>query len=269
MRSVQLRVRVRAPGGSRRCARCRRRLQHQRDPRCDADPPQRLPSSQKTTCLGPNQEGMTLASYTDSVCRLCRREGSKLFLKGDRCYSEKCAYERRQYPPGQHGQGRHEVRATTAISFVRSRRSSACTALLEKQFRGYFQGRAHEGHHRRKPAGLARAPARQLVVPLGFALEPRRSPAAGSSRPFPSTVIEGQHPLVPRPRGRRDRRSVRERAGRCARDQRVSGQARRRGAPAVDRHRPRGYKGKVKNIPQRSDISHAIDEQLIVELYSK
>ena len=62
-----------------------------------------------------------MARYTDSVCRQCRREGAKLFLKGDRCYSEKCAMTLRHTPPGMHGQG-------TAFSFVRSRRSAGPTA---------------------------------------------------------------------------------------------------------------------------------------------
>ena len=55
---------------------------------------------------GEFEEEVFVARYCDSVCRQCRREGMKLFLKGDRCYSERCAFERRQYPPGQHGQGR-------------------------------------------------------------------------------------------------------------------------------------------------------------------
>jgi small subunit ribosomal protein S4 len=69
-----------------------------------------------------------MARYTDAVCRLCRREGQKLFLKGDRCYTDKCAVDRRQYAPGQHGQGRRSPR-NTAHSCVKSRRLKVTTAF--------------------------------------------------------------------------------------------------------------------------------------------
>src|ERR671918_1304394 len=78
-----------------------------------------------------------MARYNDSVCRLCRREGLKLFLKGDRCYTDKCAIERRAYPPGQHGQGR--VKFSEYGQQLREKQKiKRIYGLLERQFRGYF-----------------------------------------------------------------------------------------------------------------------------------
>src|SRR5512136_2074563 len=77
-----------------------------------------------------------MARYTDSVCRLCRREGVKLFLKGDRCYSDKCAIERRNYPPGQHGRGRPKL-TDYGVQLREKQKARRTYGLLEKQFRNY------------------------------------------------------------------------------------------------------------------------------------
>ena len=78
-----------------------------------------------------------MARYTESVCRICRRENLKLFLKGDRCYSDKCAYERRSYPPGQHGQGRKKF-SDYGIQLREKQKVKRMYGLLERQFRFYF-----------------------------------------------------------------------------------------------------------------------------------
>jgi small subunit ribosomal protein S4 len=79
-----------------------------------------------------------LARYTDSVCRLCRREGLKLFLKGERCYTDKCAIERRNYPPGQHGQGRPKF-SEYAVQLREKQKVKRMYGVLERQFRRYFE----------------------------------------------------------------------------------------------------------------------------------
>ena len=79
-----------------------------------------------------------MARYRESVCRLCRREGEKLFLKGDRCYSEKCAIERREYPPGQHGQGRRKL-TEYAVQLREKQKVKRIYSLMERQFRNYFK----------------------------------------------------------------------------------------------------------------------------------
>src|SRR6476620_2035688 len=78
-----------------------------------------------------------MARYTDSVCRLCRREGVKLFLKGERCYTDKCAIERRNYPPGQHGQARAKF-SEYAIQLREKQKLRRIYGVLERQFRRYF-----------------------------------------------------------------------------------------------------------------------------------
>ena len=75
-----------------------------------------------------------MARYTDPVCRLCRREGMKLFLKGERCFTDKCAIERRNYAPGQHGQGRRRKVSEYAIQLREKQRLKRMYGLLEKQF---------------------------------------------------------------------------------------------------------------------------------------
>ena len=78
-----------------------------------------------------------MARYTDSVCRLCRREGLKLFLKGERCYTDKCAIERRNYPPGEHGQGRSKF-SEYAVQLREKQKVKRMYGLMERQFRRYF-----------------------------------------------------------------------------------------------------------------------------------
>src|SRR5499426_4464921 len=79
-----------------------------------------------------------MARYTDPVCRLCRREGMKLFLKGERCFTDKCAIERRNYPPGQHGQGRHKF-SEYSVQLREKQKVKRIYGVLERQFRRYFQ----------------------------------------------------------------------------------------------------------------------------------
>jgi len=79
-----------------------------------------------------------MARYTDSVCRLCRREGAKLFLKGNRCYSKKCAFERRQAPPGQHGVRRRKV-GDYGMQLREKQKIRRTYSVLERQFQGYFE----------------------------------------------------------------------------------------------------------------------------------
>src|SRR3982751_3134875 len=89
-----------------------------------------------------------MARYIGPVCKLCRREGMKLFLKGERCYSEKCAYTRRPYPPGQHGQGRIKL-SEYAVRLREKQKVRRIYGVLERQFRGYF----HEASRRKGRTG--------------------------------------------------------------------------------------------------------------------
>src|SRR5579863_1885119 len=86
--------------------------------------------------------GGCLARYTDAVCRLCRREGTKLFLKGQRCLTDKCAIEKRNFPPGQHGKARRPKIVGYGLQLREKQKARRFYGILEDQFRGYFEGAA-------------------------------------------------------------------------------------------------------------------------------
>ena len=79
-----------------------------------------------------------MAKFLDSVCKSCRREGMKLFLKGDRCHTDKCAYERRPYPPGQHGQRRRRKQSEYGLQLRTKQKAKRTYGVLERQYRKYF-----------------------------------------------------------------------------------------------------------------------------------
>ena len=146
-----------------------------------------------------------MARYTGAVCRLCRREDMKLFLKGERCYTDKCGYERRSYPPGQHGQSRRRKRQ-------RLRRAAAREAEGQAHLRHrgasvprlLLQGAAYAGRHRLYADPVARAPPRQRRLPHGLRERSRRGAPARPPWPLHGQRQEGQHPELPRPSARRD-----------------------------------------------------------------
>ena len=107
-----------------------------------------------------------MARYIGPVCRLCRREGMKLFLKGERCYTEKCAIEKRNVPPGQHGKPRKAKIVGYGVQLREKQKVKRIYGVLENQFRRYFEAAdRHDGHHRRDAAAAARAPPRQRDLP--------------------------------------------------------------------------------------------------------
>ena len=147
----------------------------------------------------------TMARYTGPVCRLCRREGMKLFLKGARCYTKKCAFERRPTPPGQHGVRRRKVgrvRPPAAReaegpprSTASSSASSATTSSTPRPPR----------RDRREPAPLARAAPRQRRLPDGLRRQPRRRRASSSATATSPSTAADRHPVVPGQAGRQGR----------------------------------------------------------------
>ena len=209
-----------------------------------------------------------MARYTGPVCRLCRRERMKLFLKGERCFKEKCAIEKRGYPPGQHGQRRGRKAAGYGIQLREKQKVKRIYGILERQFRLYF----HEADRRKGITGehLLQMLERRLdnvVYALGFA----------SSRAQARQLVRHGHILV-------DARktsipSYQVRAGQAITVREGSRQnvqvkaalesALGRGVPdwlALDAD---GFTGKVQALPTREEIKIPIQEQLIVELYSR
>jgi small subunit ribosomal protein S4 len=208
-----------------------------------------------------------LARYTDSVCRLCRRENLKLFLKGERCYTDKCAIERRNYPPGQHGQGRPKF-SEYSIQLREKQKVKRIYGLLENQFRRTFaEANRSKGITGETLLTLLERRLDNVAYRLGFA----------SSRAEARTLVRHGHLLV---NGRKtnipsytvragDVISVKERSRQMGRVQSAMEGAQRRGVPdwaEVDRE---ALSGRIKILPSRGDITMPINEKLIVELYSK
>ena len=208
-----------------------------------------------------------MARYTDSVCRLCRREGLKLFLKGERCYTDKCAIERRNYPPGEHGQGRVRF-SEYAVQLREKQKVKRMYGLLERQFRRYFEmaersrgitgeallqllERRLDNMIYRMGFATSRAEARQLVRHGHFAVN-------GRTVNIPSFLLKSGHVVT-----------VREGSRNVARIQEALAQAERRGVPDWLEVQREALTGRVKNLPTRSDLTMPINEKLVVELYSK
>jgi len=201
------------------------------------------------------------------VCRLCRREGTKLFLKGDRCFSEKCAIEKRAYPPGVHGQGRVRF-SDYGVQLREKQKVKRMYGLLEKQFRSTFhqaagmKGRTGENllvllERRldnviyRSGYATSRAEARQLVKHGHFRIDGRRVKT-------PSMLVKPGMKL-----GLRERSQKVERIG-AALDA-LEGKS----VPQWIEVDAENREAVVKQLPTREDITLPIDEQLIVELYSR
>ncbi len=208
-----------------------------------------------------------MAKYRGPVCRLCRREGEKLFLKGTRCMTEKCAIERRSYPPGQHGQGRQRISEYSA-QLREKQKLRRIYGLQESQFRGVF-GRAERrtgitGDHLLK---LLECRLDNVVYRLGFA----------SSRKEARQLVNHGHLLV---NGRKtDVASYTVKAGDIV-EVRPKSREIASVLAALDAVEGRGisawleldraaFKGTVRGIPTKEEIQLPVNEQLVVELYSR
>ncbi|MEL7058678.1 MAG: 30S ribosomal protein S4 [Acidobacteriota bacterium] len=209
-----------------------------------------------------------MARYTGPVCRLCRRERMKLFLKGDRCFKEKCAIERRAYPPGQHGQRRGRRIQGYGLQLREKQKVKRLYGIQERQFRNYFKAadrqRGITGENllvaleRRLDSvayslgfGASRAMARQLVRHGHIHVD-------GKKITIPSfPVAEGQVISVRTPSRKNEfiRASV--------------DSARGRGIPGWLELDAESFTGTVRSLPTRDEIKVPIQEQLIVELYSR
>lgn len=208
-----------------------------------------------------------MARYSGSVCRLCRRENLKLFLKGERCYTDKCAIERRNYPPGQHGQARPKFSAYS-IQLREKQKVKRMYGLLENQFRRTFAlAEKVKGITGEALLVLLERRLDNVTYRLGFA----------SSRAEARMLVRQGHILV---NGKRvnipsylvragDVVAVKEQSRQIGRVLSAMEGAQRRGVPEwaeVDRN---AFSGRIKLLPTRGDITAPINEKLIVELYSK
>ena len=208
-----------------------------------------------------------MARYTGAVCRLCRREGLKLFLKGERCYTDKCAIERRNYPPGEHGQARPKF-SEYSVQLREKQKLRRMYGVLEGQFRRYFEmaDRA-KGVTGETLLQLLERRLDNIVYRVGFATsrsEARQLVRHGHFR------VNGRKVNVPSYLVRAgDTVSVRERSQKVTRIQGALELAQRRGVPDWLEVTPESFAGRVKALPVRSDLTMPINEKLVVELYSK
>jgi len=209
-----------------------------------------------------------LARYKESVCRLCRREGLKLFLKGDRCYGEKCAFERRGYAPGEHGQLRRKQQSDYGVQLREKQKLKRMYGLLEKQFRGYFE----KADRKKGITGtnlLLQLEQRldNMVYRLGFA----------NSRSEARQLVRHNHFLV---NGRKvnipsylvnigDAIEITENSKKNNKIIDAMETVARRGVPQWLELEAENFRGRVKMLPTREELTMPIQEQLVVELYSK
>jgi len=208
-----------------------------------------------------------LARYTGPQCRLCRRETEKLFLKGDRCFTEKCAVERRQYPPGQHGQRRGKL-SDYGVQLREKQKVRNSYGILEKQFRKYFfKAERKKGVTGEVLLQLLETRMDNVVYRMGFA--PNRNSARQLVK-HGHFHVNGREVNIP---------SFNVQAGdviEVKESSRVLGaitdsisRVEQRGVPSWVEMNFQNFTGKVLQIPMREDIQITAQEQLIVELYSK
>ncbi len=209
-----------------------------------------------------------MARYTDSVCRQCRREGQKLFLKGDRCYSAKCAVVKRHTIPGQHGQARQRKQSEYGVQLREKQKCRRAYGVLESQFRKYYDMAANmRGATGENMLCLLERRLDNVVYRLGFA----------ESRPMARQMVNHGHILVD---GKKvDIASFLVKSGEVitvkerSRDMQNLKDLKEQGAtkpiPKWLELDAAGLTGKVVAMPQRDDIDLTVEEHLIVEFYSR
>ncbi|MBN1829182.1 MAG: 30S ribosomal protein S4 [Deltaproteobacteria bacterium] len=208
-----------------------------------------------------------MARYNESLCRLCRGEGSKLFLKGDRCYTEKCAFERRNYAPGEHGQLRRK-KSDYGIQLREKQRLKRIFGLVENTFRRYFE----EAERRKGVTGthlllLLEQRLDNMVYRLGFANSRNEARQLVLHNHF---TVNGRKVNIPSYLVRvGDAIQVKEKSRSMTRIIEAMETVARRGVPQWLELDKTNFLGKVKVLPTREELTMPIQEQLVVEFYSK
>ena len=209
-----------------------------------------------------------MARYRDAVCRLCRREGTKLFLKGQRCLGDKCAIEKRNFAPGQHGKSRRPKIVGYGLQLREKQKLRRLYRILEDQFRAYFEKAARmKGVTGENLLLMLERRLDNTVYRLGFAssrdaarqlVRHGHIQVAGAKVNIPSlAVVPGQEI------------SIRESSRKIEAVQRALDLAGGRSVPPWLQLDREGLKGRVITMPKREDVNFPIQEQMVVELYSK
>ena len=208
-----------------------------------------------------------MARYTEAKCRLCRREAQKLFLKGDRCYTDKCAYERRPYAPGGAGRLRKKM-SDYAVQLREKQKVRRMYGLLEGQFHTYFErAEAQKGVTGANLLILLERRLDNVIYRLGFANSRDQARQLVGHGLF---KVNGRRVSVPSLLVKaNDVIEVREESRKVPVIMEAQEVIARRGCPSWLESDGANFKGTVKAMPVREDIQFPINEQLIVELYSK
>jgi len=208
-----------------------------------------------------------LVRYTKTNCRLCRRENLKLFLKGERCYTEKCAFDRRNYPPGQHGQSRKKF-SDYGTQLREKQKVKRIYGILENQFRNIFkEADRQKGITGETLLALLERRLDNVIYRLGFA----------NSRDEARQLVRHNHFLINQSKVNipsylvkpGDVIEIREKSKKIVRVLEALEGVARRGVPQWLELDKDQMKGSMKGLPSREEITLPIQEKLIVELYSK
>jgi len=235
-----------------------------------SDTTQRLQAAKTETCLREweyTRGRIILARYKESACHICRAEGVKLFLKGDRCYTDKCAFERRGYAPGEHGQSRKK-KSDFGIQLREKQKLKRSYGLLEKAFRKYYQ----EANRQKGVTGtnlliLLERRLDNMVYRMGFASsrdEARQLvrhghfEVNGKKVNIPSYLVKTDDSITVKEKSRKIL-AIREAMDTVA----------RRGVPEWLEVDANTFTGQVKAMPLREQLTMPFEEQLVVEFYSK
>ncbi len=208
-----------------------------------------------------------MARYRDSVCRLCRREGVKLFLKGERCFTDKCAFDRRQYPPGQHGQRRHKE-TEYGRQLREKQKARRVYGVLEKQFHLYFErADRQKGETGKNLLTILERRLDNIVYRLGFACTRAEARQLVRHGHF---LVNGKKVNIPsflvKPG---DRIELREKSRKIQRVLDSLEAVSRRQMPSWLELDKNAFKGSMTALPVREELPSDFNEQLIVELYSR
>ncbi len=208
-----------------------------------------------------------MARYRESACRLCRREGLKLFLKGDRCYSEKCAFERRGYAPGEHGQMRKK-HSDYGVQLRAKQKLKRMYGLMEKQFRGYFEkADRQKGITGTNLLLFLERRLDNMVFRMGFANSRTEARQLVRHNHF---LVSGKPVNIPSYQLQvGDEVQVREGSRKVERILDAMESIARRGIPQWLELDKENYRGILKVLPTREELTMPVQEQLVVELYSK
>jgi len=208
-----------------------------------------------------------MARYSGPLCKLCRREGEKLFLKGSRCYTEKCSIERRKYAPGEHGQNRGKL-SDYGIQLREKQKVRRIYGVMENQFRNYYEKASKmKGVTGEALLQLLERRLDTIVFRMGFALNRREARLMVKHRHF---TVNGKRVDIPsyliRPG------DIVEVAPPSRENQTIKESlsiAEHRGIPGWLEVDLQNFRGKFLRIPSREEIQMPVQEQLIVEFYSK